>query len=81
MNNPGSHNNLITVTKADFALSISCTEGAEGAAKTFDYKDLGGQFTVYMYYFLNWLVPTWLWYVTVITKECKGERELSVQIF
>ncbi|KAL5266599.1 hypothetical protein ACHWQZ_G003841 [Mnemiopsis leidyi] len=29
------------VTKDDSSLCISCTEGAEGAARTFDYKDLG----------------------------------------
>ena len=39
----GSFNNVITVTKDDSSLCISCTEGAEGAARTFDYKDLGGQ--------------------------------------
>jgi len=40
-NKLGSYNNLITVTKDDSSLCISCTEGVEGAARTFNYKDLG----------------------------------------
>jgi len=41
-NKLGGFNNVIMVTKDDSSLCISCTEGVEGgAARTFNYKDLG----------------------------------------